>query len=147
MTAAVGKTGRGLRDLTVESTTAAGNDVLDVRDLLRILIAIAGRVAFPQHQLQALVSPAAKAPYYRAYSMCNGQTPMAAIAKETGIDPGELSRAVARWVDAGIAFRVGTKALPLHLYPLTPPVDGSRGRRVRNASSTDTSSERGGTAE
>jgi hypothetical protein len=40
--------------------------------------------------------------------------------KELGLDPGNFSKTLNRWIDEGIVIRVGEKreARPLHVYPL-----------------------------
>lgn len=93
-------------------------DASETNELLRALLAVNGRLAFPEERLRALVSPTGASAYWLAYRMCDGRTSLTDIAKEVSVDVGNLSRAVAKWVDAGIAFRIGAKRFPLHLYPL-----------------------------
>jgi hypothetical protein len=40
--------------------------------------------------------------------------------KELGLDQGNFSKTITRWIDEGIVIRVGEKreARPLHVYPL-----------------------------
>lgn len=90
----------------------------ETNDLLRILIMLAGRLAVPPEQLPSLVSPKSNVSYLKAYSLCDGRTALRDLVAETGIDKGSLSKTIAKWVDDGIAFRVGPEQYPLHLYPL-----------------------------
>lgn len=92
----------------------------EVADLVRTLVAMIGRMAFPEERLRPLVSPTGSSALLEAYRMCNGRTPLAAIVKATQMDFGQLSRTVKKWVEAGIMYKVGPKQLPLHLYPLAP---------------------------
>jgi hypothetical protein len=55
-----------------------------------------------------------------AYNLCDGETPQADIGKKAKLDSGNLSRTIAKWVEAGVAIRVGAEGHPLHLYPLAP---------------------------
>ncbi|ACI92629.1 hypothetical protein OCAR_5497 [Afipia carboxidovorans OM5] len=54
--------------------------------------------------------------------MCDGETPQADIGKRVKLDSGNLSRTIAKWVEAGIVIRIGADDHPLHLYalPLKP---------------------------
>ncbi|MFL6726638.1 MAG: winged helix-turn-helix domain-containing protein [Sphingomicrobium sp.] len=56
----------------------------------------------------------------RAYNLCDGTRSQSEIAKELGLDAGNFSRSLARWVDAGIVIRVGEarETRPVHVYPL-----------------------------
>jgi len=82
-------------------------------DLLRVLVALAGRIAFPPEQLVQIVGP-----YSAAYNMCTGETTLASIARATGFDKSNLRKAILRWEEAGVIFRVGPDGLPLRLYAL-----------------------------
>jgi len=100
-------------------------------DLLRALVGLIGRAAFPEHKLRDLVSPSGNSAYFHAYRMCDGRTPLTAIVKQTGIDSSNLSKAVGKWVDAGVMFRIGPKHLPLNLYAVTQPVGKAASKRGR----------------
>ena len=43
----------------------------------------------------------------------------AEIVVKAGLDKGNLSRSLARWIEAGIVVRIGREQYPLHVYPLT----------------------------
>jgi len=101
--------------------------VLDV-DLLRVLVALAGRIAFPPEQLSQIVGP-----YADAYNMCTGELTLAALARATTIDKSNLRKAILRWEEAGVIFRVGPEGRPLRLYSLA--ATGDRGRGKKRASS------------
>jgi hypothetical protein len=88
--------------------------------LLRAIFATVGRNTFAQQQVYRLVTPyAASDKQLAAYNLCDGSTPQTEIAKKAKLDKGELSRALARWVESGIVVRVGPNQLPLHVYPLS----------------------------
>jgi hypothetical protein len=56
-----------------------------------------------------------------AYNFCDGTKSQAEVAKAASLDPGNFSRSVARWVEAGILVRLGEgrDAKLLHAYPLS----------------------------
>jgi len=97
-------------------------------DLLRVLVALAGRIAFPPEQLVQIVGP-----YSAAYNMCTGEQTLSSIARATGFDKSNLRKAILRWEEAGAIFRVGPEGLPLRLYAL-PTRAASR---VRGESRSD----------
>jgi len=94
-------------------------------DLLRVLVALAGRIAFPPEQLSQIVGP-----YAAAYNMCTGELTLASVARATAIDKSNLRKAVLRWEQAGVIFRVGPEGRPMRLYPLS----GAGDRMIRGKS-------------
>jgi len=56
----------------------------------------------------------------KAYNLCDGTKTLGEIAKEAGIDSGNFSRTVNRWVSEGIMVKLGEgkSFKPLHLYPI-----------------------------
>jgi len=88
--------------------------------LLKGILATVARTAFPPDAVLKMVAPTAGSEkQLLAYNLCDGETSQAEIGKKAKLDPGNLSRAIARWVDAGVVLRVGPDQLPLHVYPLT----------------------------
>ena len=83
--------------------------------LLRALLSVVSRQAIPQSRIAKLVRPGG-ARQLKAFNMCDGTQGQGEIAKALKLDPGNFSRTVARWVDAGIVFRLGngrvSKLLP-----------------------------------
>jgi hypothetical protein len=69
-------------------------------------------------EILEIIGPGEK--QHRAFNLCDGEKTQAEIAKELGLDPGNFSRTITRWVDEGIAIRAGKKGdiRPLHVYPL-----------------------------
>jgi hypothetical protein len=100
-------------------------------DLLRVLVALAGRIAFPPEQLSLIVGP-----YAAAYNMCSGELTLASVARATTIDKSNLRKAIIRWEQAGVIFRVGPEGRPLRLYSLPAAGDLVRGKN-RGASAVD----------
>ena len=87
--------------------------------LLKAILATIGRQAFPPDDLKKIVSPTAGGnKKFQAYNLCDGQNSQAEIAKKTGLDRGNLSRSISRWIEAGVVLRVGGDEKPLHIYPL-----------------------------
>src|SRR3989442_655161 len=98
-------------------------------DFLRVLVALAGRLAFPPDRLLQVVGR----PYAGAYNMCSGELDVGSIARATGIDKSNLRKALLRWEQAGVAFRVGPEGLPLGLYSLPKESERIPGKRRDDA--------------
>lgn len=73
--------------------------------LLRAILSMTARQAFSFDSLLGIVGSGDK--QLRAFNMCDGSNTQSDIAKATKIDPGNLSKTVARWVEAGIVLRLG----------------------------------------
>jgi DNA-binding MarR family transcriptional regulator len=88
--------------------------------LLKGILATVARATFAEDALLKLVTPTAgSSKQLLAYNLCDGETSQAEIGKTAKLDHGNLSRAIARWVDAGVVVRIGPDQFPLHVYPLT----------------------------
>ncbi|OKO69197.1 helix-turn-helix domain-containing protein [Bradyrhizobium sp. NAS96.2] len=89
--------------------------------LLKGILATVGRTAFPPDALYKIVAPTTdSAKQVLAYNLCDGETPQGEIGKKAKLDKGNLSRTIAKWIEAGVVIRVGAEGHPLHLYPLPP---------------------------
>lgn len=104
--------------------------------LLRAILATVARSTFPPSDLLKIVAPLAGGDKQLAtYNLCDGKTSQAEIGKKAKLDKGNLSRLIARWIEAGVVVRVGRDQLPLHVYPLTkgnlksPTAEGERHAR------------------
>lgn len=66
----------------------------------------------------------------KAFNMCDGSRSQGEIIKALKLDQGNFSKTVTRWVDAGIAIRLGEgrETKLLHVYPL-PKVSPPKGRK------------------
>jgi hypothetical protein len=109
--------------LTDETVSLPG-ELSETNELLRALLAVTGRVAFPEERLRAILSPTSNTAYLAAYRLCDGKTALTAIAKAVGVDHSNLSKTISKWIELGVAFRAGPKRLPLHLYAL--PTDDAK---------------------
>jgi predicted transcriptional regulator len=79
-----------------------------------------GRSTFPIERVLQIVAPREDSDKnFVAYNLCDGNTSQADIAKRAKLDKGNLSRALARWIEAGIVIRIGEDELPLHIYALS----------------------------
>jgi DNA-binding MarR family transcriptional regulator len=88
--------------------------------LLRAIFATVGRSTFVPQQVHRLVTPhGGSDKQLAAYNLCDGNTPQADIVKKSKLDKGTMSRALTRWIEAGIVVRIGKDQLPLHVYPLS----------------------------
>lgn len=85
---------------------------------LRAILATVARQTFSPARIVEIINAGEK--QRRAFNLCDGSRTQAEIAKELGLDPGNFSKSVSRWVDEGIVIRVGEKreARPVHVYPL-----------------------------
>jgi CRP-like cAMP-binding protein len=90
----------------------------DTYDLLRILIQLSARQAFPEATIRQVIGSSAR--QVHADNLWDGNLTQAQIAKKAGLNQGNLSRTVARRIQSGVLFRLGTgrDAKLLHLYPL-----------------------------
>lgn len=95
----------------------------ELKQLLQMLISVIARGSFPEDRLRKIVIPS-KSPekYLAAYNLCDGKHSQAEIVKLTGLDKGNLSRVLDRWISTGVIFEIGegSQVKLLHLYPLTP---------------------------
>jgi hypothetical protein len=88
--------------------------------LLRAIFATVGRGTFAPETVRGIVAPRENSEKnLAAYNLCDGNTPQAEIAKRAKLDKSNFSKALARWVEAGIVVRVGRDEHPLHVYPLS----------------------------
>src|SRR5262245_21360453 len=87
--------------------------------LLRAILEMVARQAFPPDEVFKLVSPMVGGQkQIRPYNLCDGRTPQSEIGKKVQLDKGSLSRSISRWIDAGIIMRAGDDEHPMHIYPL-----------------------------
>lgn len=85
---------------------------------LRAILATVARQTFSSATIIEIINAGEK--QRRAFNLCDGSRTQAEIAKELGLDQGNFSKSLGRWIDEGIVIRVGEKrdARPLHVYPL-----------------------------
>lgn len=89
--------------------------------LLRAILSTIARQTYPPARLLEILGTTAGEKQRRAFNLCDGSRTQAEIAKELGLDPGNFSKTLNRWIDEGIVVRVGQKReiRPLHVYPLS----------------------------
>jgi hypothetical protein len=87
-------------------------------DLLRCLLQVIARATIPQQQIRFLVGRGKNR--VKAFDLFDGSRTVMEVARKAKIDQGNLSRAVASWVENGIAFWIGkgSDTRLLHLYPI-----------------------------
>jgi DNA-binding Lrp family transcriptional regulator len=85
---------------------------------LRAILATVARHAFPVEEIVRIVGAGEK--QLRAFNMCDGTRTQAQIAKELGLDQGNFSKTLGRWIDEGVVIRVPVQneTRPVHVYPL-----------------------------
>jgi len=99
-------------------------------DLLRAILSTVARQTFPPASIVDLISKGGGGErQFRAFNLCDGIKPQSEIATAVGLDRGNFSRTVSRWIELGIVVKIGQgpEARPLHLYPL-PEAWIKRGR-------------------
>jgi|SRR5271157_2954813 len=87
-------------------------------DLLRCLLHVIGRAVIPDKKVRALIGRAKNG--LKAFNLLDGVRTITEVSKKTKINQGNLSRLTSRWVDSGIAFRIGEglDERVLHVYPI-----------------------------
>ena len=87
-------------------------------DLLRCLLHVVGRTAISANDVREVVGGGKNR--VKAFNLFDGSRTILEVARTTKIDQGNLSRAVGRWVENGIAYWVGegADARLLHIYPI-----------------------------
>jgi hypothetical protein len=87
---------------------------------LRAILATVARQTFPPGKILEIMGPNSGEKQLRAFNMCDGTRTQGEIAKELGLDPGNFSKSLGRWIDGGIVVRVGEgrEVRPVHVYPL-----------------------------
>ena len=102
--------------------------------ILRAILNVSARRTFPPDQLGEIVmAGGAHLKQLEAFNMCDGTVSQGEVAKALKLDPSNFSRTVARWVDAGVMFRLGEgrETKLLHIYPLSTDVTVKKGGRKK----------------
>jgi predicted transcriptional regulator len=87
---------------------------------LRAILATVARQAFSPEKILEIMGPNSGEKQFKAFNLCDGTRTQAEVAKEVGLDQGNFSKSLGRWIDAGIVIRVGEgrEVRPVHVYPL-----------------------------
>ena len=90
----------------------------DLMQLLKCLIHLIGRVAVPAEKVIEIVGKGKR--QISAFNLSDGSNIQSEIARKSGVNQGNLSRAFKKWVEAGVAFSLGEgkDARLLHIYPI-----------------------------
>lgn len=84
-------------------------EILEPQELT---IKLLGRIAFPPEKVREIVAGGRQKviPWLKAYNLCDGEhDKQGDIAKEAGVDQGDLSRAMKEWEQLGIIYLVKNK--------------------------------------
>jgi hypothetical protein len=89
-----------------------------MNQLLQILVQVIARATVPAATVREIVETGKK--QIKAFNLCDGTLNQTDIGRKLKIDLGNFSRTVSRWVEQGIAFRLGEgkEAKILHIYPI-----------------------------
>lgn len=87
---------------------------------LRAILATVARQTFSPDNILKIMGPNAGERQYLAFNLCDGTRTQAEVAREVGLDSGNFSKSLGRWIDAGIIVRIGEgrDSRPIHVYPL-----------------------------
>lgn len=99
---------------------------------LKAILATVARQSFPPEQLAAMITAnVGGVKQIAAYNLCDGEHTQLEIAQAVGLDKGNLSRSISRWVELGIVIRLGegAEAKPAHLYQLPKDQRGKKGMK------------------
>jgi hypothetical protein len=98
--------------------------------LIECFIHVVGRVVLKIDDVQQVVGGAKQ---IEAYNLCDGSLTLSVVAKKSGLDQGNLSRSVDRWVKSGVMFRFseGKEVRLLHIYPIPARDPRARGKKSR----------------
>ena len=104
----------------------------EIASLLRALISLTEHTVFDQGRLLEIIGKQSEK-LLLAYDLCDGTNTQQEIARKVKLDPSNFSKAVGRWIEAGILFRVesGDKTMLLHVYPV--PNVGRKKRKEKSA--------------
>lgn len=89
--------------------------------ILRAILSLVARQTFSAQQVFEIVSPKSyAAKQVSAFNLCDGTLSQGEIAKKLKLDAGNFSRTVARWIELGVVFRIGSNRDEklLHVFPL-----------------------------
>ena len=98
----------------------------DELTILKAIMHMAARSALSEEEIRSVVSPRkGQDKYLAAYNLCDGTRKQGDIAKTVGLDKGNFSKAVSRWVSHGILIKLGegNDIKPLHAYPISKTLD------------------------
>jgi DNA-binding MarR family transcriptional regulator len=83
----------------------------DELTILKAIMHMAARSAFSEEEILSIVSPRkGQEKHLAAYNLCNGTRKQGDIAENVGLDKGNFSKAVSRWVSQGILIKLGEGA-------------------------------------
>lgn len=86
---------------------------------LRAILAVTARKAIPPDELASQVGVGStKSKQIEAYNLCDGSLTQAEVAREAGLDQGNFSRTINRWLDDGLIVKTDLdgQMRPVHLY-------------------------------
>lgn len=110
-----------------------------LEQLIQCFIHVVGRAAIAEDKVREVVATGRK--QVEAFNLCDGTRTQAQVAKAAGLDQGNLSRAITRWTEHGVAYWIGEgkDARLLHVYqiPLSStvrlPSNRLQAKRTRRA--------------
>jgi hypothetical protein len=103
------------RERATRSNANQAEAEISTNQLFRCLLSVVARGTIPEAKVREAVGKQIK-----AYNLLDGTRTLAEVGKAAHKDQGQMSRTVARWVEAGVVFRLGNGkgARLLHVYPI-----------------------------
>lgn len=91
----------------------------EISSLLRALVQLSGRAIYDEETIVNIIGPKSKK-LKSAYNMCDGTRTQREVTKAVGLDSGNFSRTVTRWIQKGIIFRLdyGDRITLMHVFPV-----------------------------
>jgi len=107
------------------------NDNARLEWLVECLIHVIGRAALKVEEVRSIVGSGKK--QVCAFNLCDGSRTLTSVAKGAGLDRGNLSRTVDRWVKNGVMFKFedGNEVFLLHVFPLPTVLPSTRARKKK----------------
>lgn len=86
-----------------------------------MVILLLAKVNFTSKQVREIITKGRgrnAAAFIKAYNLCDGSRTQVKVAKEAGVDPGALSRALQKWEEEGIIYRIKseTESIPNKVF-------------------------------
>ena len=99
--------------------------------LLRAILSLSARQAFPVETLAEIVVGNGGKKQVEAFNLCDGSRTQGEVAKAAKLDQGNFSKTLARWITAGVMFKLGEgrETRLLHAYPLPPGAGKNGGKK------------------
>jgi len=90
--------------------------------ILKAIFNMTARTALTEDDIRKTIAPRkGQEKQIVAYNLCDGSRRQGEIAKKAGLDGGNFSKAITRWVAQGVLIKLGdgNDIRPLHAFPIS----------------------------